>query len=131
MNLLDHVSISVKSIEKARPFYDAIMTALGAAKIFDVADRLGYGERGSAERVDDSYISIAEDGTATHCEKRHWCFKAVSRAAVDEFYRSGLAAGGKSNGEPGIRAHYHLNYYAAFLIDPDGNQVEAVCHQRQ
>lgn len=129
MQLLDHISITVTSIDRARPFYDAIMLALGAVKVYDTAERLGYGERCSAERTDDSYIAIAEDADSMHSEKRHWCFKAESRAAVDAFYQSGLQAGGTCDGKPGIRSDYHDNYYAAFLIDPDGNRVEAVCHR--
>jgi predicted lactoylglutathione lyase len=59
----------------------------------------------------------------------HIAFAAKSRAEVDSFYREGLAAGGKDNGAPGLRLHYHPNYYGAFLLDPDGNNIEAVCHK--
>ena len=58
----------------------------------------------------------------------HVAFAAASREAVDAFYRAGLAAGGKDNGPPGLRPHYHANYYGAFVLDPDGNNIEAVCH---
>jgi predicted lactoylglutathione lyase len=58
----------------------------------------------------------------------HVAFAACSREAVDAFYRAGLAAGGKDNGPPGLRPHYHANYYGAFVLDPDGNNIEAVCH---
>ena len=58
----------------------------------------------------------------------HVAFAALSRAAVDAFYRAGVAAGGKDNGPPGLRPHYHANYYGAFVLDPDGHNIEAVCH---
>ena len=60
--------------------------------------------------------------------RRHWCFKAPSRAAVDAFHAAGLAHGGRDEGAPGLREHYHSHYYAAFLLDPAGNRIEAVCH---
>src|SRR3954463_6038211 len=60
---------------------------------------------------------------------RHWCFKAISRQAVDAFWRAGLETGGDDEGAPGVRENYHRTYYAAFLSDPDGNRIEAVCHK--
>jgi catechol 2,3-dioxygenase-like lactoylglutathione lyase family enzyme len=129
MQLLDHVSIGVPDFQSARPFYDAIMTALGATKVYDRSDALGYGERCSSDDTISTCLAVylncsrVEDGN-----KRHWCFKASSRQQVDAFFSAGLAAGGRSNGEPGLRPHYHRNYYAAFLVDPAGNCVEAVCH---
>ena len=69
-------------------------------------------------------------GAVQHCHRnfRHWCFKAKSRSEVDAFWRAGIAAGGTDDGPPGLR-HYHAAYYDAFLRDPDGNKVEAVCHR--
>lgn len=128
MQLLDHVSIGVPDLDAARPFYDAIMRALDAAKVYDRPDALGYGERCSAGDTQSSYLAVYLDASRIESNKRHWCFKAATRAQVDAFHAAGLAAGGQSGGEPGVRAHYHANYYAAFLIDPAGNRVEAVCH---
>lgn len=130
MHLLDHVSISVAGLDSARPFYDAVMAALGAAKVYDRPDALGYGERCRPGETDHTYLSVQADPAAppTPPARRHWCFKAASRAAVDAFHAAGLAHGGRDEGAPGPRAHYHPHYYAAFLSDPSGNRIEAVCH---
>jgi hypothetical protein len=72
-------------------------------------------------------LAIYLDHSRIDDNKRHWCFKASSRKQVDAFFTAGLAAGGRSNGEPSLRPHYHHGYYAAFLFDPAGNRVEAVC----
>ncbi|KVQ52117.1 VOC family protein [Burkholderia sp. Bmkn7] len=128
MQLLDHVSISVPDIELARPFYDAIMAALGAARVYDRGTALGYGERCNANDTASTFLAIYLDPAEIGVSKRHWCFKAASRAQVDAFFEAGLATGGRSDGEPGLRPHYHGDYYGAFLVDPAGNRVEAVCH---
>ncbi|NML29434.1 VOC family protein [Paraburkholderia antibiotica] len=131
MQLLDHVSIGVPDIEMARIFYDAVMTALDAPKVYDRPNALSYGERCSSDDTTSSYLAIYLDPGDIAQNKRHWCFKAPSREHVDAFFRAGLSAGGRSDGEPGLRPHYHRDYYAAFLIDPAGNRVEAVCHAAQ
>jgi catechol 2,3-dioxygenase-like lactoylglutathione lyase family enzyme len=128
MQLLDHVSIGVPDLDIARRFYDAIMGALGAAKVYDLPDALGYGERCTPEDAASTYLAVYLDPGVIDANKRHWCFKAASRAQVDAFHAAGLAAGGRSDGPPGLRADYHPGYYAAFLHDPAGNRVEAVCH---
>ena len=128
MQLLDHVSISVPDIELARPFYDAIMAALGAARVYDRGTALGYGERCNANDTASTFLAIYLDPAEIGVSKRHWCFNAASRAQVDAFFEAGLATGGRSDGEPGLRPHYHGDYYGAFLVDPAGNRVEAVCH---
>ncbi|WP_088158867.1 VOC family protein [Achromobacter xylosoxidans] len=129
MQLLDHVSIAVARLDAARPFYDAVMQALGAAKVYDRPDALGYGERCRAGSSQHSYLSVfADDDAGAPAARRHWCFKAPSRAAVDAFHAAGLAHGGRDDGAPGLRQHYHPQYYAAFLLDPSGNRIEAVCH---
>lgn len=128
MHLVDHVSITVSDIVAAERFYDAIMRALGAIKIGSRADWLGYGERCRAHAPEHSYLSVRLDRVPQESHGRHWCFKATSRGAVDGFWRDGIAAGGRDDGAPGLRPHYHADYYAAFLRDPDGNRVEAVCH---
>ncbi|KUY77446.1 VOC family protein [Burkholderia cepacia] len=128
MQLLDHVSISVPDIELARPFYDAVMAALGATRVYDRGTALGYGERCNANDTASTFLAIYLDPAEIGVSKRHWCFKAASRAQVDAFFEAGLATGGQSDGEPGLRPHYHGDYYGAFLVDPAGNRVEAVCH---
>ncbi|WDD92489.1 VOC family protein [Burkholderia sp. FERM BP-3421] len=128
MQLLDHVSIGVPDLDAARPFYDAIMAALGADKVYDRADALGYGARCNARDTASTCLAVYLDPAIVGASRRHWCFKAATRAQVDAFFAAGLATGGRSDGEPGPRAHYHDSYYAAFLFDPAGNRVEAVCH---
>lgn len=129
MHLLDHVSISVRDLDRARRFYDAIFTALQAPKVYDRADAIGYGTRNRPDDDGHSYVSIYKaDATGTDA-RRHWCFRAQSAAQVRAFHAAGLAAGGTDNGAPGLRTKYHPTYYAAFLIDPEGNRVEAVWHK--
>lgn len=125
--MLDHVSITVSDISRARPFYDAVFAALGVPKVYDRPDALGYGLRAGPDAPARSYVSIFPSPSMV-ADRRHWCFKAPNRAAVDAFHAAGLARGGRCDGAPGLRAHYHPSYYAAFLTDPDGNRLEAVCH---
>lgn len=131
MLVIDHVSISVPSIEVARPFYDAVMAALGVAKVYDRSDALGFGVRCNDIEDFHSCLAIYESAAANLDSKRHWCFKATTRAQVAAFHAAGLANGGKDNGAPGLRTHYHNNYFGAFLQDPFGNRVEAVCHRAE
>ncbi|CAB3713389.1 VOC family protein [Achromobacter pestifer] len=131
MQLLDHVSITVSGLSDARPFYDAVMQALGAAKVYDRPDALGYGERCGPGSGQHTYLSVLTTPGASPDPagaRHHWCFKASNRATVDAFHAAGLAHGGRDGGAPGLREHYHPQYYAAFLLDPDGNRIEAVCH---
>jgi catechol 2,3-dioxygenase-like lactoylglutathione lyase family enzyme len=128
MQLIDHVSIGVPDLDAARPFYDSIMKVLGATKVYDRPTALGYGERCSADDTVSTCLAVYLDPGRIGDNKRHWCFKAPSRQHVDAFFAAGLAAGGRSDGDPGQRPHYHRDYYAAFLLDPAGNRVEAVCH---
>ncbi|WP_322516975.1 VOC family protein [Rhodopseudomonas palustris] len=125
--MLDHVSITVADIAVAEPFYDAIMAALGVVKVGARGDWLGYGERARPDHPERVYLSIRKGERPEPAYGRHWCFKAASRAAVDAFWQAGLAHGGTDQGAPGLR-DYHPGYYAAFLADPDGNRLEAVCH---
>jgi catechol 2,3-dioxygenase-like lactoylglutathione lyase family enzyme len=113
--MLDHVSITVSDFAAAERFYDAIMKALGIVKVGRSDRWLGY-------------VAIYRGAKPDEATSRHWCFKAKSRSDVDAFWHAGIAAGGTDDGPPGLR-HYHAAYYGAFLRDPDGNKVEAVCHR--
>ncbi|MFT4436823.1 VOC family protein [Caballeronia sp. 15715] len=128
MQLLDHVSIGVPDLDIARRFYDAIMNTLGAAKVYDLPHALGYGERCTPQDFASTCLAVYLDQGAIGENKRHWCFKAMSCAQVDAFHAAGLEAGGRCDGPPGLRSDYYSGYYAAFLRDPAGNRVEAVCH---
>lgn len=131
MFVLDHVSIAVPDIAVARPFYDALMAALGVEKVYDRDDALGYGRRCSAGEDSHTCLAVYASVQANCDDRRHWCFKAASRARVDAFHAAGLTHGGTDDGAPGLRPHYHAHYYGAFLRDPDGNRVEAVCHREE
>jgi catechol 2,3-dioxygenase-like lactoylglutathione lyase family enzyme len=127
--VIDHVSITVPDIAAAERFYDAVMAALGVPKVGADEAWLGYGARCDADHPERAYLSIRRGAMPEPAAGRHWCFKAGSRAAVDAFWAAGLAHGGTDDGAPGLRVHYHPAYYAAFLRDPGGNRVEAVCHR--
>jgi catechol 2,3-dioxygenase-like lactoylglutathione lyase family enzyme len=127
--MLDHVSITVSDLARAARFYDAAMAALRAPCVWREPDAIGYGTRSTAEDDSHTYLTIRANGAAIAADRRHWCFRAPDRAAVDAFHAAGMAQGGTDDGAPGPRPHYHPHYYAAFLLDPDGNRVEAVCHR--
>ena len=129
--MLDHVSITVPDLAIAETFYDAVMASLGVEKVgSDHAEGwIGYGLRCDVRNPERSYLSIRSGPKSEAASGRHWCFKAASRAAVEAFWRAGLAHGGRDNGAPGPRPIYHPAYFAAFLFDPAGNRIEAVCHR--
>jgi catechol-2,3-dioxygenase len=118
--LIDHVHLVVGDVEASRKFYKAVLSVLG----------IGLGGEGTDHFwADELFVSSAD---SRHSEGQrtgrvHLAFQAPNREAVDEFHRVGLASGAPSNGVPGVR-RYHPDYYAAFLLDPDGNNVEAVYH---
>lgn len=128
MQLLDHVSITVRDLDRVKPFYRAVMSALGAVLAYERPGAIGFGERNRPDDDDHSYLSVFESQEALPNSRRHWCFRAPSTNAVDSFHAVGLDAGGTNDGEPG-RREYHPGYYAAFLLDPEGNRVEAVYHR--
>jgi len=130
MLVLDHVSISVPDLDQARPFYDAVMAALGVAQVYDRPDAIGYGVRCTTIEDFHTCLAIYASTNANVDDKRHWCFKATTRQQVIEFHRAGLAHGGRDNGAPALR-HYHPTYFGAFLHDPFGNRIEAVCHRAE
>jgi catechol 2,3-dioxygenase-like lactoylglutathione lyase family enzyme len=128
VQLLDHTSLTVRDLARAKPFYQAVMQALGAKLAYEREDAIGFGERNRPHDDVHTYVSIHESKAAQPDPRRHWCFRAASKEEVDAFHAAGLAAGGSDEGKPGPRPHYHARYYAAFLADPEGNKVEAVWH---
>jgi catechol 2,3-dioxygenase-like lactoylglutathione lyase family enzyme len=128
MRLLDHVSITVADLARARPFYEAIMAALGAPKVYERDDAVGFGQRNRANDDARTDFSLYRSPAASADPRRHWCFRARSAADVRAFFAAGVRAGGTADGEPGLRPDYHTGYFAAFLRDPEGNRVEAVFH---
>src|SRR3954471_5057002 len=125
--MLDHISINVADIAAAERFYDAIMRVLGVVKVGRREEWLGYGERARPAYPDRVYISVRRGGKPEEAFGRHWCFKAKRRTPVDAFWGARLGDGGGDDGPPGLRES-HASYYSAFLRDPDGNRIEAVCH---
>jgi len=125
--MLDHVSIGVRDTGRAKRFYDAALKPLGYACLSESADSLGYGR----DRVQ-LWISQTERPVAPDpASGLHFCFAAPTRRSVDVFHAAALKVGGKDNGQPGLRSAYGDNYYAAFVIDPDGYRLEAYCGAAQ
>lgn len=118
--MIDHVHLVVGDLEASRRFYRAVLSVLG----------IGLGGEGKTHFwADELFVSTADSRHAQgqRTGRVHLAFQAPNREAVDAFHRVGLESGGRSNGEPGLRP-YHPGYYAAFLLDPDGNNIEAVYH---
>jgi catechol 2,3-dioxygenase-like lactoylglutathione lyase family enzyme len=118
--MLDHVSANVSDFDQAKTFYSKALGPLGYSVQVEFPGGAGFG---TGEGIPDFWIGSNEERGATHV-----AFSAKDRATVEAFYEAATAAGGKDNGPPGVRAHYHENYYAAFVHDADGNNIEAVCH---
>lgn len=127
MQLLDHVSITVRNLSWSRPLYLAVMSALEAKLAYDRPDTIGFGERNRPHDDGHTYLSVFESPHAVGDPRRHCCLRAQSTAQVREFHAAGLAHGETSEGAPGLRA-YHPEHYAAFLLDPEGNKIEAEFH---
>ena len=129
--MIDHLSLNVADLGRSRGFYDAALQPLGYQRRFDLVDASGYGPPKAASSAIGAHALPFwighEPGAASM--PGHVCFAAPSRAAVDAFHRAALAAGGRDNGAPGLRPQYHATYYAAFIVDPDGHRLEAVCHK--
>lgn len=121
--MLDHVSIGVRDLARTRDFYDAALAPLGYRRGHADDTQLGYGDARLQFWVAVSSCPVPDDRESG----LHFCFAAPTRASVDAFHAAALKAGGKDNGAPGLREAYGPNYYAAFVIDPDGYRIEAYC----
>jgi catechol 2,3-dioxygenase-like lactoylglutathione lyase family enzyme len=119
--MLDHVTIGVSDIELSKKFYDRALLPLEITRLYGEGERFaGYGIRPKAF----FWIGWRDNPRSG----AHIAFAAKDRATVERFYEAAIKAGGTDNGRPGIREHYHPNYYGAFVLDPDGHNIEAVCH---
>jgi len=118
--MIDHAGVTVRDFAASRRFYMAALAPIGYALLMEFEQHAGFGV---APKPD---FWIGEG--APNVPPVHVAFKAATRAEVDAFHRAALAAGGRDNGAPGPRPHYHANYYGAFVLDPDGHNIEAVCH---
>ncbi len=125
--MIDHTGLQVSNPETSRRFYESALAPLGYSVLMVVPPEYTEGKvvlgMGVAPKAD---FWLAEG--APNQPRVHVAFRAESRQQVDEFYRAALAAGGKDNGPPGPRPHYHERYYGAFVLDPDGHNIEAVYH---
>lgn len=121
--MIDHVTLRVGDFGASRRFYTEALAPLGYEVLHEFPGALGMGRDGKP----DFWIASADYRTAG----THVAFAADQRTAVDAFYRSAIQAGGKDNGAPGVREEYHPQYYGAFVFDPDGNNIEAVCHKAE
>lgn len=121
--MIDHVSLKVSDFNRSRAFYDAALKPIGASALWVAADPAPHAGYGRPPRPT---FWIAEGEPASG--SLHVAFTAERRAEVDAFHAAAIAAGGRDNGAPGLRPDYHPDYYGAFVLDPDGINVEAVCH---
>jgi catechol 2,3-dioxygenase-like lactoylglutathione lyase family enzyme len=117
--LIDHLALRVRDVRRSRTFYERALEPFGV-KVVESSRGPGFAIEGGG----DFWIGEGEPPAAPV----HVAFAAADRATVDKFHRAAVEAGGRDNGAPGLRPHYHAGYYAAFVIDPDGNNVEAVFH---
>ena len=120
--MIDHTGIGVANVGRSAVFYDAALGALGLRRVRQIPDETGID--GIGYGID--YPVFWIDRFHPHSVRQHTAFVARSRAEVEAFHEAALAAGGADNGTPGPRDHYRPNYYAAFVLDPDGNNMEAV-----
>ncbi|MBR0880384.1 catechol 2,3-dioxygenase-like lactoylglutathione lyase family enzyme [Bradyrhizobium japonicum] len=125
--MIDHLGFSVSDYERAKAFYAKALAPLDYSLIMEVtaeqtghAAAAGFGANGKPD------LWFGAEGAMN--KPVHIAILAKDRATVDAFYKAAIAAGGRNNGAPGIRPHYHANYYGAFVLDPDGHNIEAVCH---
>jgi len=124
--MIDHTGLTVSDFAKSKDFYAKALAPLGYKVMmeFTAAQSGTTDAAGLGDTKPDFWMAKGPPNSP----RLHIAFAAKNRAAVDAFYKAALAAGGRDNGPPGIRAHYHPNYYGAFVLDPDGHNIEAVCH---
>ena len=127
--MIDHIGFPVSDFERSKAFYLKALAPLDYSLVMEMmqerppgeAPAAGFGAKGKPD------FWIGGEGGLD--KPLHVAIVAKDRAVVDAFYKAAIAAGGRDNGAPGIRAHYHANYYGAFVLDPDGHNIEAVCHK--
>ncbi len=120
--MIDHVGLGVSDLAQSRAFYQQALAPLGYQLLIEGDGSFGFGHNGTP----DLFVHINRPLSGP----THVAMASPDRATVDAFHAAGLAAGGRDNGAPGLRPHYHPEYYGAFVLDPDGNNVEVVNHNR-
>ena len=121
--MIDHLSIGVRRLDQAKHFYDAALAAIGGRCLSEDKSSLGYGSDAAVFWL----YAVERPASSEDRAGLHVCFSAPTRLSVDQFHAAALAAGGRDNGAPGPRASYGRNYYAAFVVDPEGYRIEAYC----
>jgi catechol 2,3-dioxygenase-like lactoylglutathione lyase family enzyme len=129
MGTLDHLTLVVSQYDRSKTFYEKALAPLGITKIMEFGQAVGFGRDGKPDLwLGTGPTSFQRPEHLALITPMHVALVARSRDEVDAFHVAALAAGGKDFGAPGVRAHYHPNYYAAFVLDPDGHDIEAVFH---
>ncbi len=124
--MLDHISLGITELKRSRRFYDAALRPLGVVRLLDFEGRgSDYGSMAPPLGVE---FTITQEDNVAPCAGQHVCFRAPDKGAMVAFHVAALREGGRDNGEPGLRVHYHEDYFAAFVLDPDGHNIEAACH---
>ncbi len=126
--MFSHITVGTNDFERAATFYDAVLAVLDHGRFTSGDGHVGYGSPNSNQFW---LLSPFDKGAATPGNGSHVAFLAPNRAAVRAFYAAALANGGSDEGRPGLRPHYHANYYGAYVRDPDGNKIQAVCHRSE
>lgn len=121
--MINHLSIGVRDIKRTKAFYDAVLAPLGYSCLSSGDTSLGYGDKAVVLWISATNSPVPADPASG----LHICFDAPTRASVDAFHKAALKAKGQDNGKPGLRPDYDANYYAAFVVDPDGYRIEAYC----
>ena len=126
--MIDHIGVAVADMDRAKAFYISALRPIGVGVLMEVsAEETGAEAHAGFGANDKAFFWI---GTGLKPKGgTHVAFAVETRAEVDAFYRAAIAAGGRDNGAPGLRPEYHPDYYGAFVFDPDGNNIEAVCHR--
>ena len=128
--MLDHIDFAAIDLARSRAFYESTLAPLGMALLMEIDRTQGDGHKGVGFGSADRPVFWIGAGQPP-AGRLHVAFAAQSRAAVDAFHKAAVAAGGIDNGAPGLRPRYHPDYYTAFVLEPDGHNIEAVCHRKE
>jgi catechol 2,3-dioxygenase-like lactoylglutathione lyase family enzyme len=123
--VIDHLSLQVRDVQRSAAFYDTVLAPLGGKRLMDFGEVIGYG----TTRPEFWIGPVSDEGAVQRPREVHLAFSATDRATVVAFHAAAVAAGARVLHAPAVHSEYHSNYFGAFVRDPDGNNVEAVCHQ--
>lgn len=126
--MFDHLGIEVGDYARSRAFYTATLAPLGVELVTEISECAGFAAAGTTPATVQTAPSFWIHRGCEQPTRVHIAFRTMDRARVAAFWKAGLRAGGRDNGAPGIRAHYHPDYFGTLVLDPDGHNIEAVCH---